>query len=104
MAFDFGIFMGQALTAMYPNVFFLAFMCVAIVTTILILIRSPASFTIMVAFVTFALIAGGTIMSGITGTFSTVLLDIPNFLPFLILVIVIIGGAIGYALWRMLGY
>lgn len=102
--FDFGIFLGSALGAMYPNTFMLAFMCVAIVALTLIMIRSPVSFTIMAMFVTFALIAGGSLLQGITGSLATSLLSVPAFLPMLILVIVLIGGAIAYALWRILGY
>ncbi len=101
MVWDFGIFLGAALSAMYPNTFFLAFMCVALVATLLVMLRVPASFTIMVAFVLFALIAGGSMLSGVAGSFAVIS---TQFLPFLVLAIVLIGGAIAYALWRMLGY
>lgn len=101
MVWDFGIFIGDALRAMFPNTFFLAFMCVAMVAALMLTIRAPASFTIMVGFVLFALIAGGSMVAGIPSLVAGISIQ---FMPFLILMVVLIGGAIAYAFWRIFGY
>jgi hypothetical protein len=100
LAASVGTFFGDTLRLLYPNPFILALMAVAIVVVLLVKINSPAPFTLMVAFATFAIIAGGfTAGNNLLG------LNIAGvssmWMPALILVFLIGGGLVAYALWRM---
>lgn len=90
---EFAPALGEIFVGFFPNPIILGLAIIAIVIGLLLLLRVNAASSIMIGFVTIAIVAGF--------GFSSAIGDPVFFRPILIFFGVIIAGVFGYALWKI---